>query len=92
MAARTRHESEKTPDTATRNVKRDFARSDQPKERPWARSDFLHDLHKATARITAEIEGNPGELDQIRRAREQVRRGEVHWRESDEPANQDATD
>ncbi|MGA8746180.1 MAG: hypothetical protein WB507_09980 [Solirubrobacterales bacterium] len=55
------------------------AQRDRQEGEVWTRADFLRDLGKATAPISNEIAGNPRDAARLRKSREQVQEGEIHW-------------
>lgn len=60
-----------TPEERTRNPER---HEHAPRE-AWGRDDFMHDLSRASRRLTAEIEADPEEAAALDRARKQSREG-----------------
>src|SRR5437867_2697984 len=68
-----------------RDRKREFKRDrEEHRREAWDREDFLQDLHRVTSPMTDAINADPKEAERLRKSREQVREGEVHWGVEDE--------
>jgi hypothetical protein len=78
--------------TAARHRRNLRDRKTKQEEEVWTRDDFAHDLARVSSPIMGELDANPADAARLRKAREQVKEGEVHWGLEDEDDASDQSD
>lgn len=78
--------------TASRLRRRVRERRDRQEGESWMRSDSARGVAGATSPTTRKINANERDAARLRKSREQVRKGEVHWgvEDSEETPKTDA--
>lgn len=65
-----------------RDRRRQARRTEEAHDTPaWTRDDFLHDLGRASRRVTREIESDPQQAAALDRSRRQAREGRLMSKE-----------
>jgi hypothetical protein len=85
-----RKEDAKTSSRVIRDQKRAARRRERDRN-AWSRDDFFHDLKHASSPMTDAINADPKEVARLKKSRQQVKEGDVHWGAEDADDKSDGT-